>query len=38
MFSVDDLSVELHAIAATPPVPSIPSIILTVNNNIEGVQ
>lgn len=37
MFSVDDLSVELHAIAATPPVPSIPSIILTVNNNIEGV-
>ena len=38
MFSVDDLSVELHAIAATPPVPAIPSIILTVNNNIEGVQ
>ena len=37
MFSVDDLSVELHAIAATPPVPAIPSIILTVNNNIEGV-
>ena len=38
MFSVDDLSVELHAVAATPPVPSIPSIILTVNNNIGGVQ
>ena len=38
MFSVSDLSVELHAVAATPPVPSIPSIILTVNNNIEGVQ
>lgn len=37
MFSVDDLTVELHAIAATPPVPAIPSIILTVNNNIEGV-
>lgn len=37
MFSVDDLSVELHTIAATPPVPAIPSIILTVNNNIEGV-
>lgn len=37
MFSVDDLSVELHAIAASAPVPSIPSIILTVNNNIEGV-
>lgn len=38
MFSVDDLSVELHAVAASAPVPSIPSIILTVNNNIEGVQ
>lgn len=37
MFSVDDLSVRLDAVAATPPVPSIPSIILTVNNNIEGV-
>lgn len=38
MFSVSDLSVELHAVPATAPVPSIPSIILTVNNNIEGVQ
>jgi hypothetical protein len=38
MFSVNDLSVELKAIAASAPVPSIPSIILTVNNNIEGVQ
>jgi hypothetical protein len=38
MFSVDDLSVELHAVPATAPVPAIPSIILTVNNNIEGVQ
>jgi len=38
MFSVADLSVELHAIPASAPVPSIPSIILTVNNNIEGVQ
>jgi len=38
IFSVDDLSVELKAIAASAPVPSIPSIILTVNNNIEGVQ
>jgi hypothetical protein len=37
MFSVSDLDVELHAIAATAPVPAIPSIILTVNNNIEGV-
>jgi hypothetical protein len=38
MFSVSDLSAELHAIAATPPVPSVPSIILTVNNNIGGIQ
>jgi len=38
MFSVSDLSVELHAVPATAPVPAIPSIILTVNNNIEGVQ
>lgn len=37
MFSVSDLSVELLAVAATPPVPAIPSIILTVNSNIEGV-
>lgn len=29
-FSVDDLSVELTAFPATPPVPAIPSIILTV--------
>lgn len=38
MFSVDTLDIELHAIPASAPVPSIPSIILTVNNNIEGVQ
>jgi hypothetical protein len=38
MFSVSDLSAELHAIAAAAPVPSVPSIILTVNNNIGGVQ
>lgn len=38
MFSVANLSVELHAVAATPPVPAIPSIILTVNNNIGDVQ
>ena len=38
MFSVSNLSAELHAIAATPPVPSVPSIILTVNNNIGGIQ
>jgi len=37
MFSVTDLSVEVLAVPATAPVPAIPSIILTVNNNIEGV-
>jgi len=37
MFSVDDLSVEVTAFAASAPHPRIPSIILTVNNNIEGV-
>jgi D-ribose pyranose/furanose isomerase RbsD len=37
MFSVSDLSVELKSFAAAAPVPAIPSIILTVNNNIEGV-
>jgi hypothetical protein len=38
MFSVSDLSVELLSVVATPPVPAIPSIILTVSNNIGGVQ
>jgi hypothetical protein len=38
MFSVTDLSVEIAAFAASAPHPGIPSIILTVNNNIEGVQ
>ena len=38
MFSVTDLSVELAAFAAAAPVPSIPSIILTVSNNIGGIQ
>jgi hypothetical protein len=38
MFSVSDLSVELAAFAAAAPHPGIPSIILTVNNNIGGVQ
>ena len=37
MFSVTDLGVEMTAFAAAIPHPSIPSIILTVNNNIEGV-
>jgi len=38
MFSVTDLSVELKTFPAAVPHPGIPSIILTVNNNIEGVQ
>jgi len=38
MFSVDDLSVEVTAFAASAPHPGIPSIILTVNNNIGGIQ
>ena len=38
MFSVSNLGVQLLAAAATPPVPAIPSIILTVSNNIHGVQ
>jgi hypothetical protein len=38
MFSVSDLSVEVTAFPAAAPHPGIPSIILTVNNNIGGVQ
>jgi len=38
IFSVTDLSVELKTFPAAAPHPGIPSIILTVNNNIEGVQ
>jgi hypothetical protein len=38
MFSTTSLDVELLAVVATPPVPAIPSIILTVANNIGGVQ
>jgi hypothetical protein len=38
MFSVSDLSVQLLAVAAAAPVPGIPSIILTVSNNIGGIQ
>ena len=38
MFSVTDLSVEITAFAAAAPVPGIPSIILTVSNNIGGFQ
>jgi hypothetical protein len=38
MFSVSDLTVEIAAFAASAPHPGIPSIILTVNNNIGGIQ
>jgi len=38
MFSTTSLDVELLSVSAAPPVPGIPSIILTVSNNIEGVQ
>jgi hypothetical protein len=38
MFSVTDLTVEIAAFAASAPHPGIPSIILTVNNNIGGIQ
>jgi hypothetical protein len=37
MFSVSDLTVEIAAFPATAPHPGIPSVILTVANNIEGV-
>lgn len=38
MWSVNDTAVQLTAQAAASPVPGIPSIILTVSNNILGVQ
>jgi hypothetical protein len=38
MYSVDDLTVEILAEAASAPHPGIPSIILTVSNNIGGIQ
>jgi hypothetical protein len=34
MWSTDDVDCEIHASAATPPAPSIPSLILTVTDNI----
>jgi hypothetical protein len=37
MYSVDDLSIQILAEVAAAPHPGIPSIILTVANNIEGV-
>lgn len=38
MFAVDDVSVEVTAFPASAFYPSIPSIILTVTDNIQGVQ
>jgi hypothetical protein len=38
MFSTTSLSVELLSVPAAAPVPGIPSIILTVSNNIGGIQ
>jgi hypothetical protein len=38
MFSVDDIDVELKTFPASAPHPGIPSIILTVSNNIGGFQ
>ena len=34
MWSTDDIDCEIHASAAVPPAPSIPSLILTVTDNI----
>jgi len=38
MFSVTDTSVQLLAVPAATPHPGIPSIIVTVSNNIQGFQ
>lgn len=38
MYSVSDLSVQLLAVSAAAPRPGIPSIIVTVSNNIQGFQ
>ena len=38
MFAVDDVSVQVEAFAASAFYPSIPSIILTVSDNVQGVQ
>lgn len=38
MWSVSDTAVQITAQAAAAPVPAIPSVILTVANNIEGVK
>jgi hypothetical protein len=38
MFAVDDVSVQVEAFPASAFYPSIPSIILTVSDNVQGVQ
>lgn len=38
MYAVDDVTVQLQSFASSAFYPAIPSIILTVSNNIEGVQ
>ena len=38
MFAVSDVSVQVEAFAASAFYPSIPSIILTVSDNVQGVQ
>lgn len=38
MYAVDDLTVQLTSFASSAFYPAVPSIILTVSNNIEGVQ
>lgn len=38
MYAVDDVTVQLQSFASSAFYPSVPSIILTVSNNIEGVQ
>jgi hypothetical protein len=38
MFSVSNLGVQLLASGAVAPHPGIPSIILTVSNNIGGIE
>lgn len=38
MFAVNDVSVQMEAFAASAFYPAIPSIIVTVTNNIEGVK
>jgi hypothetical protein len=38
MFAVDDLSVQAEAFPASAFYPSVPSIILTVSDNVQGVQ